>query len=361
MIKLIDNLYRMLLPLTLRTDAQTAHNRFMRALCVLDKLPGSGSVAGLIGRMQPHQPISVGGVGLPHPLILSAGLVKGLGFRLEGEALLAVKNGDNMIPGWRTIPRLVGPVEFGSYTRYPRPGNPGPVLWRDASTRSTQNRIGLKNPGARAAAMFLSQHQTDLPAVYGVNIAISPGIANPDQEQQEALDALTAFTSAGVRPSWFTLNLSCPNTEDDPSGNQTTDKARRLCRALVGAAGDVPVWVKVGPCLGDDQYAGLMTAFAEAGVRAVIATNTLPAPTPDGAHTAGIGGGRLHDHALHAVRTLSATPQATAVDVIGSGGVLDGASYQAMQQAGAAAVMYYSALIYRSPLAAAIIYQEAQG
>jgi dihydroorotate dehydrogenase len=162
-----------------------------------------------------------------------------------------------------------------------------------------------------------------------------------------------------VIPSWFTLNLSCPNTEDDPRGNQTAQKAHDLCGALVDAAGDVPLWVKVGPCLSDAQYAALMGAFAETGVRAVIATNTLPAPTPDGSATAGVGGGRLREPATAAVQALVEAKGDTPVDVIACGGVLDGETYRTYRNMGAGAVQYYSALIYRSPLAAAIMHWES--
>ncbi len=92
---------------------------------------------------------------LPHPLIVAAGLVKGDGFASEAEALAAVARGRNIMPGWRSLPALVGAVEFGSFTRWPRLGNPGCVVWRDMATRSMQNRVGLRNPGATAAAAFL--------------------------------------------------------------------------------------------------------------------------------------------------------------------------------------------------------------
>lgn len=358
MIQLIDRLYRLTLPLTLRTDAQTAHHRFIEALRLADENPAAVWLAETIGRLTaPHDPVYVGGVALPHPFILSAGLVKGDGFTDENAALETISRAQNIIPGWRVIPALVGAVEFGSFTRYPRMGNPGTVMWRDAATQSTQNRIGLRNPGAHAAAEFLRWHP--LPPVFGVNIAVSPGVDDPAQEKQEALEAVAAFTSRGITPSWFTLNLSCPNTEDDPRGNQTAYKARDLCGALVDAAGDMPLWVKVGPCLSDAQYGALMTAFAETGVRAVIATNTRPEPTPDGSATAGVGGGALRESAVAAVKALITARGDAPVDVIACGGVLDGECYQTYRKLGAGAVQYYSALIYRSPLAAAIIHRES--
>lgn len=354
--RLLNGLYAAASPLILRTDAQQAHHAFLEGLRFADNLGLLRTLTGHIGRdSQPQAPVTVGGVDLPHPFILSAGMVKGDGFRDEAEALAAVDAGRNIIPGWAVLPKLVGPVEFGSFTRHPRLGNTGRVLWRDVPTRSTQNRIGLRNPGAVAAAAFLARHRDELPPVFGVNIAVSPGVSDPDQERAEALDAVRAFIGAGVRPSWWTLNLSCPNTEDDPMGNQTEAKARDLCAALIAELDGAPLWVKVGPCLSDAQYAALMSAFAEVGVKAVIATNTLPESTPDGTATAGVGGGRLHAHALDAVRALSA---GGAVDIIGCGGVCDAATYRAFMEAGAKAVQYYSALVYRGPLVANIIDRE---
>jgi dihydroorotate dehydrogenase len=146
--------------------------------------------------------LSVGGVDLPFSLILAAGWVKGDGFSSEEEALDAVAAGRNIIPGWRSMPALVGPVEFGSFTRWPRMGNLGTVLWRDVPTRSTQNRVGLKNPGAKAAATFLSQCRGNLPPCFGINIAVSPGVADPSQERHEVLESLDTFLQRGIFPSW---------------------------------------------------------------------------------------------------------------------------------------------------------------
>src|SRR5690606_28074553 len=114
----------------------------------------------------------------------------------------------------------VGLVEYGSFTRQARPGNIGTVMWRDAKTQSTQNRVGLKNPGVEAAATFLLKHVIDLPHTFGINIAVSPGVDN-EQAIIDIRESFNAFLKRGVIPNWFTLNVSCPNTEDDPTGNQT--------------------------------------------------------------------------------------------------------------------------------------------
>ena len=287
------------------------------------------------------QPLTVGGVRLPQPLILAAGMVKGDGFPDEQSALDAVAAGRNIIPGWRSLPALVGPVEFGSYTRWPRMGNPGRVLWRDARSRSTRNRVGLRNPGARAAAAFLAQRRDHLPPVWGINIAAS--------HSDELLASLAFFLAAGVRPSWFTLNISCPNTDGDPRGLHSAALLRELCEQAVRVVSPTPLWIKVAPGLAAAQYQALPAACAEAGVRAIVATNTL----------AGLGGAGLHEHALAAQTLLLQGIERTAgaVDMVACGGILDGASWRACA---ARAAQYWTALVLRGPPAAALILREGQ-
>ena len=312
------------------------------------------------------KPVVVGGTQLSHPLILAAGMVKGDGFADETAALHTFADPRrNIIPGWRIIPALVGPVEYGSFTRHPRLGNKGTVVWRHASSRSTQNRIGLKNPGARAAARFLAQRKDQLPREYGINIAVSPAVSDADQQAREVIESLEFFLDAGLRPSWFTLNLSCPNTEDDPLGYQLDAETRQICSAFIERLSarllDIPLWVKLSPMLEATQYHSLIRIFHEVGVKAVIATNTLPRPNPeDPSQTAGVGGADLLEPALQAIQHLRAAAQETgfAGDLIACGGILDGASWQAYRDLGVKAAQYWSALVYRGPLAAALIESE---
>ena len=355
-------LYALARPLIFCFSAQQAHHLTVQWLRWSDGQRWLGPLLDAAHRLAfEAQPATVGGVALPHPLILAAGLVKGDGFDSEAAALDAVRRGANIIPGWRSMPRLAGLVEFGSFTRWPRQGNPGVVVWRDTPARSTQNRVGLRNPGAAAAAAFLAARRRWLPAQYGVNVAASPGVDDPDQQTAEVLESLAAFVERGVRPAWFTLNLSCPNTEDDPNGRQTATQARQICGAAVDYLKAVPLWVKVGPMLADDQYRALMQVFEETGVRAVVATNTLPEPAPGAPDAlAGVGGARLHGRAV-AVAALLVREKAQRgyqVDVIGCGGVLDGRAYLDFARLGVRAVQYWTALVYRGPLAAALIAAE---
>lgn len=353
--------------LMFRLSAQRAHN-FL--IAVLRRLDNSSAALRLASRLHvaafDPQPVVVGGTQLSHPLILAAGLVKGDGFPDEPSAMQAADDRRrNIIPGWRFIPALVGPVEFGSFTRFPRMGNDGPVLWRNINSRSTQNRIGLKNPGARAAAAFLARRIDRLPAEYGINIAASPGLRNAETGAREVVESLDFFLDAGIIPGWFTLNLSCPNTEDDPLNLQLEDETRLYCSSFIDClksrALATPLWVKISPRLSAAQYRALIRVFHEVGVAAVIATNTLPKPSPaDPAQVAGVGGGELFAPALDAIKHLRSAAQDLHYegDLIACGGVLDGASWGAYRDLGVKAGQYWSALVYRGPLAAALIESE---
>ncbi len=355
-------MYQLARPLIFHFKPQVAHETVMVLLNKLDKNDQAQlALQAIHNTVFNKRPSRVGGVDLPYPLILAAGFVKGLGFENEAQACQAVQSGVNIVPGWRSMPALVGPVEFGSYTRHPRLGNIGDVMWRDVPKRSSQNRVGLKNPGATATAAFFSYHQSELPSIYGINIATSPGVDDLEQQQTEIVESLAAFTTRGVIPSWFTLNLSCPNTEDDPQNNQTIDIAKTLCSAaaehLSYLKKKVPLWVKIGPDLAADQYRVLADVFTETAVSAVIATNTISAPSPtDPTLTAGIGGKGLHNHALEVVCTLH--EHNSDLDIIGCGGVQIPRDYLEFRHYGAKAVQYWTGMIYRGPLLAALILHE---
>jgi len=349
-----------------RRSAQRAHEGAMRLLSLCDRVGPVCAVLSLVRRVVlKSEPVEVGGVLLPSSLMLAAGFVKGHGFADEDAAMRTVRSGRNVIPGWRAMPALVGPVEFGSFTRFPRPGNEGTVMWRDASTRSLQNRVGLRNPGAEAGAAFLARQRKHLPKCFGINIAVSPGVSDPDTVKLEVLEAIDAFGKRGVYPSWYTLNLSCPNTEDDPGGRQTESASRDLCQHVVQRLSQgerpIPLWVKLSPDLAPEQYRILVRVLSEAGAKAIVATNTVPMPTPDNPQlVAGVGGGLLYESALSSVRVLveEVLRGGYHIDIIGCGGVLDGDTYHAYLEAGARAVQYWSALVYRGPLAGAVIAQE---
>ncbi len=99
-----------------------------------------------------------------------------------------------------------------------------------------------------------------------------------------------------------------------------------------------------------------------AGVRAIVATNTWARPAPTDGGSAGLSGAGLRPLALDTVRRISAIVADARVDldIVACGGILDGRDLLAFQHAGARAAMIYSALVFRGPLAGALILREAR-
>lgn len=397
----------------LRKPPERAHESALRHLRFLDE--HTRLLAALASRFPTESwPVEAGGVQLDSPLILAAGLVKGDGFVSEQEAMAAVRRGRNIIPGWRSVPALVGAVEMGSFTPAPRLGNPGTVLWRDAEHRTLYNRVGLRNPGARAAAAFLGERQAELPATYGISLATDPDESDLQQKCEGIAEAAKHFISAGLRPSWVTVNLSCPNTDpswrtalagntipasrtDNAPARQATtnpaietateppEHAKTICAAVKQELpAEIPLWAKVGPDLPETVYQELVQALEETGVKAIVAVNTATRKVPQSGSQelqgtseraqAGMGGVSLHSEALRAVSALAAAtqlsaadaepsskpPQNLSLDIIGCGGILNGSDLQAFQNAGAKAAQYWSALVFRGPNAPTLIARESK-
>ena len=356
-----EAVYGVLRQLLFTRSADDAHRLVVRRLGALDRRPGLCRAAARY-RARSDSPAQVGRVRLGSPLILAAGLVKGEGFATEEAARRAVAEGRNIIAGWRSVPALLGPVEMGSFTPLPRLGNPGQVLWRDTKGRSLLNRVGLRNPGAAAAAAFLAERSDSLPEVYGISIASDPDQTDPIRRDAEVARAVSRFAEAGLRPSWMTVNISCPNVPQGYGHADLAGEVAGLCRLVRDVLPEeTALWIKVGPDVGAGRYGGIAEAAVEGGAEAIVATNTAPGRIKEDGTRVGVGGASLHTRALRVVEELTEarTESGRKWEIVGCGGVLDGGSYQAYRDRGAAAVQYWSALVFRGPTAPALILSEA--
>ncbi len=129
-----------------------------------------------------------------------------------------------------------GSVEVGSITGYPCAGNPKPRLWRLAASRGLLVYYGLKNNGCDAISKQLekkhgqnkySQKKYKSSCILGTSVAMTNCADNNDIDTavKDYEKAFRAFTTIG---DYFTLNISCPNTQ----GGQPFIKPEALERLL---------------------------------------------------------------------------------------------------------------------------------
>lgn len=305
-----------------RLDPERAHDLSLAALRLrLGPAPGPVTSDRLAAE--------VGGVRMPNPVGLAAGYDKNA----------------------RALPALMragfGFVEVGAATPRPQPGSPKPRLFRLPEDRAVINRFGFNNEGAEAIAARLAARPRGVPV--GLNVG-----ANKDSADRAA-DYAGVVRAAGGHADFVTVNVSSPNTERlrDLQGR---DALAALLDGVMAARGATPVWLKIAPDLDDPELADIAAVAREAGVAAIVATNTtLGREGLRSAHAAEAGGLSGRPLFERSTRVLARLSRLTDLPLIGVGGVASAEDALAKIAAGASAVQLYTGLVYGGLSLAAVI------
>ena len=284
---------------------------------------------------RPDDPVlrtRLAGLDLSNPVGLAAGLDK------NGEAL-------------RGLSRLgFGFVECGSVTPRPQAGNPKPRLFRLAEDRAVINRMGFNNDGLEAFAARLERRPADV--TVGANLG-----ANKETEDKAA-DYVAGLQRLAGLASYFTVNISSPNTPGLRAlqgRDQLDDLLGRIdaARPPKGDVARVPVFLKIAPDLVGDEISMIVEAALAHRTDALIVSNTtLERPetlrSSFASETGGLSGAPIRPFAEKALRAAAEAAQGR-VPLVAVGGIETGAEAYARIRLGAAAVQIYSALVYEGP------------
>ncbi len=314
-----------------RLDPETAHGLAIRALKTgLVPLPGPVTS----DRLR----TTLAGLDLPNPVGLAAGFDK---------------NADVLGPLSRAG---FGFVEVGATTPRAQPGNPRPRLFRLTEDRAAINRFGFNNQGMDAMADRLAHRPKT--AVIGLNLG-----ANKDSADR-AEDFARVLAHCGRHLDFATVNVSSPNTEklrDLQGAAALSALLAGVMEARAWLTRPIPVFLKIAPDLTAAELSEIADVARNAGVDAIIATNT----TLDraGLHSShrdekgGLSGAPLFEKSTRVLAQLSQLTQGR-IPLIGVGGI--GSAEQAYQKirAGASAVQLYTALVYNG---LSLVPQIAQG
>ena len=280
-------------------------------------------------------PVSVMGLDFPNPVGLAAGLDK---------------NGDYL----NALGALgFGFVEIGTITPRPQPGNPQPRLFRLPEHEAIINRMGFNNLGVDHLIGQVRRRRYQ--GVLGINIG-----KNFDTPLESAVDDyLVGLRKVYELADYVTVNISSPNTQglrDLQSEEHLKAMLDRLTEerdVLHRASGRyTPIAVKIAPDLEDDAIDGIANTLVNAGMDAVIATNTtLSRAGVSGPHrdeAGGLSGRPVRDASTHVVSILAETLNGR-LPIIGVGGISSGADAVEKIEAGASLVQLYTGFIYRGP------------
>ena len=347
-----------------RVQANTSHELVHD---LLERWDGKSWLQSCLRRLglflRPAAPVRVGGVDLPQPFILAAGWCKGQGYDNEVRALATVVRDGNLLPGWRTWPHLVGPVECGSLYALAAAREP-----RGAPCGGTP-RLQVWVIAWACAIPVCEQWPPSWPGIgtcyprSGVSIWRLPRVWQTLRCcVRKSLSHWYIWEAAHIMPDWLTLNVSCPSNDEDAGMQQSEAYIRGLLEGVQAAApAQLPIWLKVSPGLAARQYNQILLLSAEFGVQAIVATNTHQEKDESDGSTWGVSGGILTAAARAALIKLVTLQRMhrIPIDIIACGGIGNGRDLRILSQLQVRAWQYQSALVYRGPLAATLIYREA--
>ena len=269
---------------------------------------------------------------------------------------LSLPNCVGLAPGFDKNAQVFGPmlaagfgfVECGTVTPLPQAGNPRPRLFRLTEDQGVINRMGFNNSGLEAFAARLARRG---PGVIGANIG-----ANKEAADRIG-DYVTGLTRLWGLASYFTINISSPNTPG-LRALQTRAALEELlgrlaeARDRLPASGLVPMFLKVAPDLEAGEVEAIVETVIANGLSGIIVSNTTisrpPLRSPQAGESGGLSGAPLKALAQQMMGEFHAAAAGRTV-LIGAGGVASGADAYDRIRAGAAAVQLYSAMVFGGP------------
>ncbi len=320
-------------PLFFRMDPEHAHEWVVGALRQPLLRPWFLANQACFAFRSPRLATSLCGIPLAHPVGLAAGF-------------------DKNATMYDQLHRLgFAFVEVGTVTAEAQPGNPRPRLFRLPADQALINRMGFNNDGAAAVAARLAARKAQVPL--GGNIGKSK-VASLDQ----ALDDYgRSFDLLKPHVDYFVVNVSSPNT---PNLRKLQEKGPLLeLLAFLEARNrdpKLPLLLKIAPDLNDHELGDIVEVVEQVGLAGVIATNTTisraglqsEAARVEAIGAGGLSGRPVRVRATEVVRFLRRNLPKQ-VEIVGVGGIFDGADAYQKIRAGARTVQIYTGFIYRGP------------
>ena len=249
-------LFRVLRPMIFLMDPEQAHYSMKRVGVFLGSNPITKAFTSLLfdyGHKSLN--IEVDGIQYRNPIGLSAGFDK------DGELT-------------KIYPNLgFGLAELGSITGEICPGNPGKRLFRMIKSKSIVVWYGLNNMGAEKLSSRLAGQKFGRLRV-GINAALSNMSSEFDLDSSIAdyLKTMTLFKDIG---DYYTVNISCPNTQEgEPFVDK--DKLDALLTAInthIRPITATPIYVKLAADMSVEEIDTIVDACVEHKMEGVVCTN----------------------------------------------------------------------------------------
>lgn len=323
MIRLLGALTR---PFLFNLDPETAHKLTLAALARIPLPPPRPD--------DPRLAVKAFGLAFPNPIGLAAGFDK--------DAEVA----DPML-------RLgFGFVEIGTVTPLPQDGNPRPRVFRLPRDEAVINRLGFPSRGHAEAHARLLRWRGGA-GIVGVNLG-----ANKTSRDRAAdyVQGITAFADVA---SYFTINISSPNTpglRDLQQAPALDDLLARVLQARDEAAeafGRRPVLLKIAPDLSLTELDAIVDVSRKREIDGLIVSNTTVSRSGTlqdfrKSEPGGLSGRPLFDLSTRILAAAFMRVERQ-FPLVGVGGIDSAEAAIAKIEAGASLLQLYTALVYKGP------------
>lgn len=326
------NLYPLFKKIAFRMDPEWVHEKTVRNLAKMSK---PGKPHWMVGDV-PDRPVECMGLTFRNPIGLAAGMDKN-GACVDGFASLGF-----------------GFVEVGTVTPRPQPGNPKPRLFRLPEHEAIINRMGFNNHGVEALLKNVAQVQFQGPLGINIGKNFDTPLENAASDYRACLEAVYA------RADYIAVNISSPNTKNlrelqkgDAFGTLLQEISTTRSRLSEEQGVRKPIAVKIAPDMDSDQIHFMADALVDAGMDAVIATNTTLDRAAVSGHplaeeAGGLSGAPVRERSTEVIHALS-SHLGDQMPIIGVGGIFTASDAREKLDAGATLLQIYTGLIYQGP------------
>jgi dihydroorotate dehydrogenase len=350
-------MYPLLRSLLFRLDPETAHRLTLQLL----RIGGIEPVHSILRIVYsvPEKPVKAFGLTFKNPVGLAAGYDKDA-VAIKGLSALGF-----------------GPIEVGTVTPRPQPGNPRPRLFRLPEDEAVINRMGFPGKGAVAVARSLGGRQsTSLfrlglgmfskrpsPAQRAVHNKMRLGInlgKNKDTPNEEAvLDYLELLQVFAPYADYLTINISSPNTVGlrQLQGRAALEgllKQLHLQRRMEETSLDkrLPLLVKLAPDLSEQELDEAVGTIIDNRMDGIIVTNTTLGReglrSTQRGESGGLSGAPLRPRSEAVLRQVVERVRG-GIPIVSVGGIMKPDDAKRRLDIGAKLIQIYTGLIYQGP------------
>lgn len=248
-----------------------------------------------------------------------------------------------------------GFAEVGTVTPRPQGGNEKPRMFKLSKDQGIINRLGFNNDGADKVLGRLDSYDVDIPV--GLNI----GKMNKSDYEESLIDYREMVVKFRDIPSYYVLNVSCPNTPDKYDERES-ERLIKSINIVDDEVQDTPVLVKISPDENKESLKSMSKVVENSGVDGIIATNTTE-DRPSSlrsrkkSQTGGLSGEPIRHKSNNTIEYLYSS---TDVPIIGVGGVSDGRTAYEKIVSGSSLVQLYTGIVYNGLKSSHMINKELE-